>query len=253
MCTHCARVERGGLFSHSAHRLHLLSSASWFKGFNPAERFQCHLLNAEMSFRHPAVLHADVSILFSGCHSKNLLILISCSLCSWITSLPHAHILQQTCELALETFGIGSLNKQAQGPIRHDVTFKVLFILYIQYTSQKYTVNLQPRALRSTIKSASGNQIFRWRLQSEKHVSSSSPCFYIVQMIQSTSDARNDNNRGLDDIKYFPFLISQLAVGCQILAKLDIVPDRSGFTARFSQSLLDIHLDVKERDQEVLT
>lgn len=74
------------------------------------------------------------------------------------------------------------VNKQAQGHFRLDVTFKVLFILYIQYTSQKYTVNLQRRASRYTIKSASGDRIFRWRLQSEKHISSSSPCFYIVQM-----------------------------------------------------------------------
>lgn len=57
----------------SAHALHLLSSASWFKGFNPAERFQCHLLNVEMWVYHRAVLHADVSVLFSGCHSKYIL------------------------------------------------------------------------------------------------------------------------------------------------------------------------------------
>lgn len=38
------------------------------------------------------------------------------------------------------------INQQTQqGQFRLDVTFKVLFSLYIQYTSQKYTVNLQRR------------------------------------------------------------------------------------------------------------
>lgn len=38
------------------------------------------------------------------------------------------------------------INQQTQqGQFRLDVTFKVLFSLYIQYTSQKYTVNLRRR------------------------------------------------------------------------------------------------------------
>lgn len=44
-----------------------------------------------------------------------------------------------------------AINQQTQqGQFRLDVTFKVLFSLYIQYTSQKYTVNLQRRATRYT-------------------------------------------------------------------------------------------------------
>lgn len=45
------------------------------------------------------------------------------------------------------------INTQAQGHFRLDGTFKVLFILYIQYTSQKYRVNLQQRASTHPIKS----------------------------------------------------------------------------------------------------
>lgn len=126
------------------------------------------------------------------------------------------------------------INKQAQGHFKLDVTFKVLFILYIQYTSQKYWVNLQQRASRYPVKYASGNQIFRWSLQSENNFSSSSPCFYIIQVSKYNAfNAWKYNNRGLYDISYFPVLISQIAVGCQILAKLDVFPDSSGFTARF--------------------
>lgn len=35
------------------------------------------------------------------------------------------------------------INQQIQSQFRLDETFKVLFSLYIQYTSQKYTANLQ--------------------------------------------------------------------------------------------------------------
>lgn len=52
------------------------------------------------------------------------------------------------------------INQQARGQFRLDVTFKVLFSLYIQYTSQKYTVNLQQRSVRYSIKSAVGNNRF---------------------------------------------------------------------------------------------
>lgn len=36
------------------------------KDLNPAERFQCHLLNVETQLCHPAVLHADVSSFFQA-------------------------------------------------------------------------------------------------------------------------------------------------------------------------------------------
>lgn len=51
-----------------------------------------------------------------------------------------------------------AINQRAQGQFRLDVTFKVLFSLYIQYTSQKYTVNLQRRATRYAVKSAGREQ-----------------------------------------------------------------------------------------------
>lgn len=58
---------------------------------------------------------------------------------------------------------------------------------------------------------------------------------------------------GYMTLNTFPFLISQIAIGCQILAKLDIVPDSSGFTARFSQRFFwTCHSDVKVSYQEVL-
>lgn len=79
----CARVKRA-LYCHSAHGLHLLSSASWFQKCNLAERFRCHLLNVEMSVQSSCAA-CRCGILFSACHSKYILHFVHWSLCSWIT------------------------------------------------------------------------------------------------------------------------------------------------------------------------
>lgn len=65
----------------------------------------------------------------------------------------HTHVLHEHTRFQV-------INQQARGQFRLDVTFKVLFSLYIQYTSQKYTVNLQRRSVRYTIKSAVVNDRF---------------------------------------------------------------------------------------------
>lgn len=64
-----------------------------------------------------------------------------------------AHVFHENMRLQV-------INQQARVQFRLNVTFKVLFSLYIQYTSQKYTVNLQQRSFRYTIKSAVGNNRF---------------------------------------------------------------------------------------------
>lgn len=82
--------------------------------------------------------------------------LCTLAFCCWMASHPRVGGLQQR-RVKWVT------NTQAQGRFRRDETFKVLFILYIQYTSQKYRVNRQQRASRGPLKSASGNQVERKR------------------------------------------------------------------------------------------
>lgn len=53
---HTVHWWKGGNITHT-HTLPLFSSVPSSKGFNPAERFQCHLLSSEMSLRQPAGLH----------------------------------------------------------------------------------------------------------------------------------------------------------------------------------------------------
>ena len=171
-----------------ARKLPPLSSGPWSKGFNPAERFQCHLLRSEMSLRQPARLHAALRkhfffqaaiyrpvsiwiaatfVLFPS-HHRMLLCFLNpitptCSKIHPLTFSIHTHLIVQETEnthtpCPHKRFQV--INQQAQGQFRLDVTFKVLFSLYIQYTSQKYTVDLQRRSVRYTIKSAAGNDRF---------------------------------------------------------------------------------------------
>lgn len=174
--------------SHThTYMLPFLSSVPWSKGFNPAERFQCHLLSSEMSLSHPAGLHAalckycfqaaiyrPVSIRTVATfvrfpsHHRMLFYFLNpitptCSNIHPLTFSIHTHrvVQEPTHTLVLhEHTRFQVINQQARGQFRLDVTFKVLFSLYIQYTSQKYTVNLQRRSVRYTIKSAVGNNRF---------------------------------------------------------------------------------------------
>lgn len=155
----------------------------WFKGFNPSERVQCHLLSSEMSFRQPAGLHAA---LCKYCFQAAIYRPVTIRIVATFVRVPSHHRMlfhflnpiTPTCSNIHQlTFSIHTshcagdsthvlhdhtqvINQQAQGQFRLDVTFKVLFSLYIQYTSQKYTVNLQRRAPRNTIKSALGHGRF---------------------------------------------------------------------------------------------
>lgn len=69
------------------------------------------------------------------------------------------------------------INQQAGCQFRLDVTFKVLFSLYIQYTSQKYTVNLQRRSVTYIVKSAVRNDRFSDHGYKCERVSACSPLF----------------------------------------------------------------------------
>lgn len=153
-----------------------LSSVLWPKVFNPAERFQCHLLSSEMSFRQPAGLHAALcKYYFQAAIYRPATVQIAAT-CVRVPSHTHQtlffffsfhflNLITPTHSRFLCTrHNVQSrphtqaINQRAQGQFRLDVTFKVLFSLYIQYTSQKYTVNLQRRATRYAVKSARREQ-----------------------------------------------------------------------------------------------
>lgn len=66
--------------THTCAHTHILSSVPWSKGFNPAERFQCHLLSLEMSLHQPAVQHTALcKYCFLACYIWSC---IDANLCS---------------------------------------------------------------------------------------------------------------------------------------------------------------------------
>ena len=213
------------------HMLPPLSSGPWSKGFNPAERFQCHLLRSEMSLRQPAGLHAALCkkiffqaaiyrpvsiwiaatfVLFPS-HPRMLLCFLNpitptCWKIQPLTFSIHTHHIVQETENTYTTCPYMSfqvINQQVRGQFRFDVTFKVLFSLYIQYTSQKYTVDLQRRSVRYTIKSAAGNDRFLdegykvWSVFECFIVPVFSPCFYIQTDVTVEAMLKNDKFLGL--------------------------------------------------------